>query len=268
MVAPSHLLQISVSSTTQTIDPRAGARSAIVTGGSTGIGAAIVARLAADGAAVHVIDTVPPTMPDVSSTRADISDEAAVRVAVAEAVSVMGGVDTLVNNVGIAGQTSSVEDVDIADLRRVLDVNIAGTVLVTKLTTSHMARGASVINIVSSAGLMGYPRRSAYAASKWAIVGLTKTWAMELGPRGIRVNAVAPGSVEGDRIDRVIAAEAEVTDRSPGDVRQDYEGQTSMGVFVESEEIAGAVVFLAGPDAINVSGQVLSVDGHTETLRI
>ena len=120
---------------------------------------------------------------------------------------------------------------------------------------------------ISGAGHLGYPLRSAYTAAKWAVEGLIATCAMELGPSGIRVNAVAPGSVEGECMVRVIEAEADMTGRDPGEVRQRYEDQVSMRRFVSADEVAAMVVFLWGDEARSVNGQVISVDGGTESLR-
>ncbi len=129
------------------------------------------------------------------------------------------------------------------------------------------AGGGSIVNIASSAGVTGYPMRAPYAASMWGVVGLTKSLAMELGPDGIRVNAVCPGPVEGDRMERVIAAEAAATGRTPAEVRAGYAAQTSLRKFIAPEEIAAAVTFLCSSAASKITGQVLGVDGNTETLR-
>jgi NAD(P)-dependent dehydrogenase (short-subunit alcohol dehydrogenase family) len=127
-------------------------------------------------------------------------------------------------------------------------------------------RKGSIVNISSTAGIFGYPLRSPYVAAKWGVIGLTKTWAMELGPEGIRVNAICPGSVGGPRMDGVIEREAAARGVSPASVRLGYEQQVSMQSFIEATDIGEMVVFLASPAARFVSGQVISVDGHTETL--
>jgi len=114
--------------------------------------------------------------------------------------------------------------------------------------------------------LFGCPLRSPYAAAKWAIIGLTKTWAMELGAFGVRVNAICPGSVSGPRIDKVIEIDAQTRDISPESVRQLYLQQNSLGVFVEAENIAQTVDFLCSQGAQHITGQAIPIDGHTETL--
>jgi NAD(P)-dependent dehydrogenase (short-subunit alcohol dehydrogenase family) len=129
------------------------------------------------------------------------------------------------------------------------------------------AGGGSIVNLSSSAGLFGYPMRSPYAASKWAVIGFTRTLAMELGEFGIRVNAICPGSVEGERTDRVIAAEAKSKGVSPEEVRKGYVRTVSMRTFVTAQDIANMILFICSEAGSKISGQALSVDGHTETLR-
>ena len=125
----------------------------------------------------------------------------------------------------------------------------------------------SIINLSSTAGLMGYPLRSPYAASKWAVIGLTKTLAMELGEFGIRVNAICPGAVDGPRMDAVINAEAQALGASPEAVRNGYLKQTSLRTFVTTRDIANMILFLCSEAGQKISGQAMTVDGHTEMLR-
>jgi NAD(P)-dependent dehydrogenase (short-subunit alcohol dehydrogenase family) len=123
-----------------------------------------------------------------------------------------------------------------------------------------------MINMASNAALFGFPLRSAYAAAKWATIGLTKTWAMELGPFGVRVNALCPGSVSGPRIESVIAKDAQQRGVSEEAIRNVYQRQNSLRVFVEAEEIAQTILFLCSPAGRNISGQAIPIDGHTEGL--
>jgi NAD(P)-dependent dehydrogenase (short-subunit alcohol dehydrogenase family) len=127
-------------------------------------------------------------------------------------------------------------------------------------------RNGAIINMSSNAGLSGCPLRSPYAASKWAAIGLAKTWAMELGPWNIRVNALCPGSVSGPRIEGVINRDAEARGMEADDIRRVYQRQGSLRQFTDPEDIAAMVSFLAGPGGKKVSGQAIAIDGHTESL--
>ena len=238
---------------------------ALVTGGGSGIGAAIAARLKQGGANVLIADLDPSTSPDVV---ADVADTAAVDRLFGEVSRRMGGLDVLVNNVGVAGPTAPVDEMDPDAFDDCVRINLGSMFRCTRKAVPMLReRPGSIVNISSSAGIFGYPLRSPYAAAKWAVVGLTKTWAMELGAAGIRVNAICPGSVGGPRMDGVIERESVVLGVSPAAVRSAYENQVSMGSFVDATDVAEAAAFLSSPAARFISGQVLGVDGHTETLR-
>jgi NAD(P)-dependent dehydrogenase (short-subunit alcohol dehydrogenase family) len=199
---------------------------------------------------------------------ADVSDEAQVQSLFKAATEKLGGLDVLVNMAGVAGPTANLEDISLADWRRCLAINLDGAFLCAKAAIPHLKRNQSgcIINMSSNAGLFGFPRRSPYASAKWALRGLTKTLAQELGPSGIRVNCICPGAVEGDRIDRVIAAEALKTNRSADDVRARIVSRSSLRQFVKPEDIAAMILFLASPAGARISGQEIAIDGHTETL--
>ncbi len=238
---------------------------ALVTGGGSGIGAAIAATLVSRGALVMVVDADPATSPDFV---ADVSDTAAVDRLFVEIGTQLGGLDVLVNNVGIAGPTAPVEEMDPDAFDHCVRVNLGSMFRCTRSAVPLLRElPGSIVNISSTAGIFGFPLRSPYAAAKWGVVGLTKTWAMELGPEGIRVNAICPGSVGGSRMDGVIEREAQVRGVTASEVRSAYASQVSMGSFVDANDIAQAVAFLSSPAARFISGQVLGVDGHTETLR-
>ena len=152
---------------------------------------------------------------------------------------------------------------------RSLAININGQFYCTRRAVPLLkaAGGGSIVNLSSSAGVMGFPLRTPYAASKWAVVGLTKSLSMELGESGIRVNAICPGAVAGPRIDRVIAADAEARGLPLETVRQSSLNQNSLRAFIHPESIARQVLFLCSPAGDQISGQALSVDGDTHTLK-
>ena len=237
---------------------------ALVTGGGAGIGKAITACLRREGAQVLVVDLDPTTDPDVV---ADVSATDGVERAFAMVAERLGGLDLLVNNVGVAGPTAAVEEMDPDDFDRCVQVNLGSAFRCTRSAVPLLReRKGSIVNISSTAGLFGYPLRSPYAAAKWAVIGLTKTWAMELGADGIRVNAICPGSVGGLRMDGVIEREAAARGVEPAEIRRAYEQQVSMRSFIDARDIGETIAFLASPAARFISGQVISVDGHTETL--
>jgi len=245
----------------------------VVTGGASGVGRSIATAFINEGASVRVLDSSQQhiddflrKVPDAAATLCDISipDE------VTTAFENLDKLDVLVNNAGIAGPAGKVETLDVDEWDHCIDVNLNGAFYVTRLAARLLKQGSggAVINIVSNAGLLGCPDRSPYAASKWALVGLTKTWAMELGPHNVRVNAVCPTSVEGERISAVIDRDAERLGKSPDEIRKIYQRQSSMRTFVTAEDVAAMVTFLASDKAAKVSGQVVAVDGHTETLAV
>ena len=172
-------------------------------------------------------------------------------------------IDALLNNVGVAGPTGTIEKLNSGDWERTLKVNVISHFYFTKLAIPMLKknRGGTIINISSGAGIMGFPLRSPYAASKWAIIGITKTLAMELGEYNIRVNAICPGSVSGDRMKKVIKAKAKSLGISEEEVQKDYESYVSLGTFVDKADIANMAVFLLSQEANKITGQVMTVDG-------
>lgn len=247
----------------------------LVTAGAAGIGRAIASAFSDAGANVHVCDVDPEAIarlgedrPEITATRADVADEDAVRRVFQDFAGGYHAVDVLVNNAGIAGPTGVMETLDLADWRHCISVNIDSLFLFARQAIPAMkeARSGCIINLSSTAGLMGYPGRTPYCAAKWAVIGLTKSLAMELGPHNIRVNAICPGAVNGPRMDRVIGAQAQATGKTEDEIRTGYANASSMRTFVDAEDIAAAALFLASPAAARISGQAVPVDGHTEGL--
>jgi NAD(P)-dependent dehydrogenase (short-subunit alcohol dehydrogenase family) len=254
-------------------------RSAIISAAASGIGLAIARGLCADGWRVYGCDQDEQAIaalgrsdPGITAYACNVSDADAVeefysRVEADLAANGAGGIDLLINNAGIAGPTARLEDQPVAGWRQTIDVNLNGVFLMTRLAIPLLRRtapGSSIITISSTAGLLGCPLRGPYVASKWALIGLTKTLAMELGPVGIRANAICPGSVEGPRIEQVIAADAAARGLTTAEVEQEYKRQLSLREFTTCDDVVAMVRFLVSPGGSKISGQALAIDGHTE----
>ena len=248
-----------------------------ITAGGSGLGLDMARGFLANGATVAVTDTDASALdnaqklyPDLITYEADACDEIAMRKVFEDLQSRWPQLDVVMANAGIAGPTAAIEDVDLAAWQRCLAVNLDGAFLATSLAAPWMKKNHhGVMTLTSStAGLFGYPFRSPYATAKWGIIGLMKTLAMELGPFGIRANAICPGAVEGDRMDRVIAKEAAARGIPEQDLRQGYADCVSLKRFVSAEDITNMAIFLASPAAKNVSGMAMAVDGHTEQVTL
>jgi len=249
----------------------------LITAGAGGIGECLARTFAREGSRVHICDTNAKALEKllaanrgtITGTVADVSVPEAVDRLFDDVRSELGGLDVLINNAGIAGPIGPVEDISPEAWRKTIEVNLDGQFLCARNAVPLLksAGGGSIINMSSTAGLGGCANRAPYVASKWAIIGLTKTLAMELGIFGIRVNAICPGSVEGERIRRVINADAEALGKSVEEVHANYVKGNSMRVLIEPEEIANLARFLCAETSTHITGQALSIDGHTETLR-
>lgn len=242
----------------------------LITAGASGIGREIVHAFAAAGAKVGVIDidasllaSLRVAHPQVITEVCDLADRAQIESQVMKVIAALGGLDVLVNNAGIAGATAPVESYDPDTWEQVMRVNLSGTFNVTRLAIPWLRKSQAgcIINMSSAAGRLGYPQRSAYAVSKWGIVGLTKTLSMELGEAGIRVNAILPGPVAGPRMERVLEARALASGRTLDDERRGALTNQSIKMFTEPREIAALALFLASDAAKTISGQALSIDG-------
>ncbi|MEI2416327.1 SDR family oxidoreductase [Orrella sp. JC864] len=250
-------------------------RRALITAGASGIGLEIARAYAGAGARVLICDidgqaleAAASQLPGSAWTIADVSDESSVAALFEQADARLGGLDILVNNAGVAGPTGPVETLSLADWQRTLDVNITGQFLCARQAVPRLRKGRNpcILNLSSAAGHLGFPGRSPYSASKWAVVGFTKSLAIELGADGIRVNAILPGAVDGPRIRAVIAAKAQSSGKPLEEVARAYESQAALGRMVTAADIANMALFAASDAALNVSGQELVVDGHTQKL--
>ena len=245
----------------------------LITAGASGIGRAITESFLEQGARVHVLDIDQHALlcmgesldPGATCrlTQADVADPCAV----AAAFENQSALDVLVNCAGIKGPTGPVESLDLTDWRQCIAVNLDATFLCCKQAIPLLRRSShgSIISLSSTAGWHGYPLRAPYAAAKWGVIGLTKSLAMELGPAGIRVNAICPGSVSGPRMDQVISDEALEKGMPEADVREAYTRAVSLRTFIDADDIADTALFLASPAARRITGQAISVDGHLES---
>jgi NAD(P)-dependent dehydrogenase (short-subunit alcohol dehydrogenase family) len=237
----------------------------LVTAGGAGIGRAIAQTFRDHGARVHTSDIDPKTKPD---TLADVADIAQVEKLFQEVQKNLGGLDVLVNNAGIAGPTSEVENIDPREWRRTIDVNLNSHFYCTRRAVPMLkqAEEGAIVNISSVAGRLGYAYRLPYAATKWAIVGMTESLAKELGPFGIRVNAILPGIVAGPRIERVIRERAKAVGISYAEMEKQYAEKSSLRRMVTAEDVAQTALFLCSAAGRNISGQPISVCGNVDTL--
>jgi NAD(P)-dependent dehydrogenase (short-subunit alcohol dehydrogenase family) len=247
----------------------------LVTAGASGIGLATARAFARDGAHVHVcdvdiaaLDALAGSDPGLRRTVCDVADPASVARLFDTVSSALGGLDALVNNAGIAGPTAPCEEVALRDWERTLAVNLTGQFLCAQhaIPLLKASANASIANLSSAAGRFGFPLRTPYAASKWGVIGFTKSLSIELGPHGIRVNAICPGSVAGPRIDAVFANKAARRGVAPEVVRDEAIAKTSLRRLVSADDIANAIVFLASPRGANISGHALPVDADTQAL--
>jgi len=248
----------------------------LVTGGASGTGWAIALALQEQGARLHLCDSSTEQLaqavgqqPCMSGSVADVSDVQQVESLFDEVRRSLGGLDVLVNNAGIAGPTAAVEDIAPDNWSRTLAVNITGQFLCARRAVPLLkaAGGGSIINMSSVAGRLGYPLRTPYAASKWAVIGFTESLAMELGPHDIRVNAILPGLVRGERIRRVIAERAEAQGVAYEEMEHHYLDEVSLRRMVTPADVAAMVLFLCSPAGRNITGQSLGVCGNVEVLR-
>src|SRR6202047_1858047 len=247
----------------------------LVPAGGNGIGLAIARRFASEGARVHTCDVDEAALaalaksdPAITATPCDVSDRSAVKNLFAEATTKLGGLDVLVNNAGVAGPTAKVEEMHPEDWDRCLQICLTGQFNCTRLGVPHLRKinNASIVNISSAAGRLGFAMRTPYAAAKWGVIGLTKSLSIELGPDNIRVNAILPGLVAGDRQRRVLEAKAQQRGISYAEMERTAFSYTSIKDYVTPEQIADQILFLCSPRGRTISGQAISICGDTQML--
>ncbi|HZQ13183.1 MAG TPA: SDR family oxidoreductase [Pseudolabrys sp.] len=245
----------------------------LITAGAAGIGREFARAFAATGAKVFVCDiddkalaALAGEIPGLIARRCDMSQRAEIEALVPEAVAALGGLDVLINNAGIAGLTLPVEQYPPDDWDKVVAVNLTAMFDVSRLAIPHLkqSKAGCIINMSSIAGRYGFANRSPYAATKWGVIGFTKTLAMELGPHGIRANAIAPGAVEGDRILRVFRGRAQISGRTMDEVQKEAFAAQSIDGFIDPKDIAQLAVFLASDAAKSISGQVIPIDNDRQ----
>ena len=245
----------------------------VVTGAASGIGLAIARGFAAEGARVVICDVDDAALASARAEgfhalRCDVSNRAACTAFMAEAIGHLGGLDTLVNNAGIAGPTGPVEEIAGEDWDACLNICLTSQFNMTRAAVASLrnSANASIINISSLAGRVGFALRTPYTAAKWGVIGLTKSLAIELGPDKIRVNAILPGLVAGDRQRRVLEAKAQRLGASFAETEARAFSYTSIRDYVTPEQIADQILFLASTRGRTISGQAISVCGDTQML--
>ena len=249
-------------------------KTVFISAGASGIGLVMAKAFLAQGCRVHVCDIADQAVADFAASHenasgdvVDVSDYSQVEAMFAKLKQRFETLDVLINNAGIAGPTAPVDEIDPAEWDRTIAIDLNSHFYTTKCATPMMkTNGGAIINIASNAAFFGFPLRGPYTAAKWAIIGLTKTWSMELGTSNIRVNAICPGSVNGPRIEGVIERDAKERGLSATEIRTVYQRQSSMRLFVEPEDVANTALFLASDMGRSISGQAIGVDGHTEGL--
>lgn len=259
---------------TNTLGLNAGLR-VLITAGASGIGKAIAETFAAAGARVHICDISLKALsecldahPDWGATHCDVSKESDVARLFQDVDTHLGGLDVLVNNAGVAGPTGGIEELGGDEWRETIDVNLNGQFYCARLAVPMLKRSidASLICVSSVAGRLGYAYRTPYAATKWAIIGLVKSLAIELGPDSIRVNALLPGIVEGPRIEKVISARAETVGVSYEAMEKEYINKVSLRKMVSPQDVAHQALYLCSPMGASISGQAISICGNVEYL--
>lgn len=246
----------------------------LITAGAGGIGLATATAFAEAGHRVHIADVdaqavkqAVTTHPHLTGSVTDVSDAGSVDALFGDIERELGGLDVLVNMAGISGPTMPSEQLPLEQWQAVVNVNLHGTFMVTQRAIPLLKRSdaASIIVMSSLAGRFGYPNRIAYSTTKWGLVGFAKTLSMELGPHGITVNTIHPGAVDGPRIGQVLQGRADANGTSLEEERGKALDNQSVKSFIDPQDIAALIMFLAGPHGRTISGQQLPIDGDSRT---
>jgi len=257
------------------LDAGLAGRRVLVTAGAAGIGLAIVEQLLTHDARVFICDLDEPAIasfsnanPKAGTIKADVSSESDVDRMFTAVRAELGGLDALINNAGIAGPTGGVEDIDPAEWRRCIDVDLTGQFLCARRAVPMLksAGGGSIINMSSAAGRHGYAYRTPYSSAKFGIIGLTQSLAKELGPANIRVNAILPGIIDGPRMERVISDRATQLNIGYEVMEKTYLERVSLRRMTSPHDVAAMIAFLISDAGANISGQSIGIDGNVETL--
>lgn len=246
----------------------------VITAAAGGIGSVMARAFHARGARIHVCDIDEQALSELASavenltySVTDMGDPVAIREFIDDAVRELGGIDVLVNNAGISGPTAPLETLDVDGWTAVLTVNLTGTMVATQAAIPHLkaSPSGSIVTMSSLGGRFAYPNRAAYAVTKRGLIALTETLSVELGPDNIRVNAIAPGGVDGDRIRRVLQGRSDATGRSLEDVTNDALSIQSLKQFVDPEDIAQLVLYLTSDAAKSITGQTIAIDNGSQS---
>lgn len=248
-------------------------RKVLITAGASGIGREFVRAFSAIGDKVFVCDInagalaiLKDEIPGIITHVCDISKRSDIEKMVNEGTSALAGLDVLINNAGIAGPTSPVDEIDPQEWDKVMQIDLTATFDVTRLTVPHLKKSGTgvIINMSSMAGRFGYANRSPYSTAKWGLIGFTKTISIELGKFGIRANAILPGPVDGERMDRVLEGRANLSGKTVEEEKQNALSLQSIKHFVDPRDIAALAVFLASDNARMISGQMFPIDGDLQ----
>ncbi|CAI3118668.1 Sulfoquinovose 1-dehydrogenase [Acinetobacter calcoaceticus] len=251
------------------------AKKVFISAGGSGIGRCIAEAFLNNDDEVFICDINAQSLeqcqkdyPKLHIYACDLAEPEQIKLMFAEAIKKLGHIDVLVNNTGISGPTIAADELSFDDWNTVINLNLNSTFLITQLAIPLLKQSGAgvIINMSSIAGRLGYPYRLAYSTSKWGLIGFTKTLSMELGADNIRVNAILPGAVDGDRVQRVLQARADVAQSSLEKVTQNALKNQSLKYFVNPKHIADLCLFLASDSGRSISGQILPIDGDKQCL--